>query len=116
MANPYERQGMYTVPQEAAADFNKTPTAPPYAYGVQVVPMLKFSQQPIQCTCGNCRSVVITRVEESTGLLAWLLCVLLLIVGCGLGCCLIPFCVSSCQNFQHYCPNCNAFIGEYRPL
>lgn len=111
---------MYAVPeQQTSADYNKQiPTNPsaPYVYGVQIAPVLKFSRQPIQCTCGNCRSLVVTRIQESTGALAWLLCVLLLFLGCGLGCCLIPFCISDLQNVQHYCPNCSAFIGEYRPL
>ena len=117
---PGPRAAMYTVPQQETVGEIKyptvNPTMPTAAYGVQVVPVLAFSRNPVQCTCGNCRSLIITRVEQSSGLMAWLLCVLLLIFGCWLGCCLIPFCISDLQNVQHYCPNCNAFIGEYRPL
>ena len=114
------RAAMYTVPQQGPAVAEiKYPTVNPTvptAYGVQVVPMVAFSKNPIQCTCANCRSLIITRVEQSSGLLAWLICLLLALFGCWLGCCLIPFCISDLQNVQHYCPNCNAFIGEYRPL
>jgi len=116
---PGPRAAMYTVPQQEPVGEIKYPTVNPTmptAYGVQVVPMATFAKTPVQCTCANCRSTVITRVEHSNGLLAWLLCLLLCLFGCWLGCCLIPFCISDLQNAQHYCPNCNAFIGEYRPL
>jgi lipopolysaccharide-induced tumor necrosis factor-alpha factor len=110
---------MYTVSPQEQGGAMKYPTVNPtipVAYGVQVVPLATFTRIPIQCTCANCRSIVITRVEQTNGLLTWLLCLLLLLFGCWLGCCLIPFCITDLQNIQHYCPNCNAFIGEYRPL
>ena len=112
-------QQMYAAPQQEYPGQMKYPAVQatiPVAYGVQVVPLGAFTKNPIQCTCAHCRSMIITRVEQSNGLLAWLLCLLLLLFGCWLGCCLIPFCISDLQNVQHYCPNCNAFIGEYRPL
>lgn len=28
-------------------------------------------------------------------------------------CALIPYCVESCQNGNHYCPNCGKFMGTY---
>ncbi|CAF0995037.1 unnamed protein product [Adineta ricciae] len=115
---PGERAGAYVVPpQELIHDPNtvKYPSAP-LAYAVQGVPLTTFAKNPVQCCCPNCQSLVVTRVEQTSGLLAWLICLFLVIFGCWLGCCLIPFCVSDLQNVQHYCPNCNAFIGEYRPL
>lgn len=30
-------------------------------------------------------------------------------------CCCIPYCMDSCQNGNHYCPNCGTFIGTYAP-
>jgi lipopolysaccharide-induced tumor necrosis factor-alpha factor len=125
VTNPYappdfgNRAAMYNVPQQEQVGemknvpVNQTVTT---AYGVQVIPVVAFARTPVQCTCPNCRSMVITRVEYSNGLLTWLLCLFLVIFGCWLGCCLIPFCVTDLQNVQHHCPNCNAFIGEYRPL
>lgn len=88
----------------------------PVAYTIQAVPLGAFSRHPVQCTCSHCGAVIVTRIEENSGLLAWLLCVLLVVFGCWLGCCLIPFCVSDLQNIKHYCPNCKAFLAEYRPL
>jgi len=110
---------MYAVPQQVQVNENKYSTATqpiPVAYGVQVVPLATVARIPVQCTCANCRSVIITRVEQKNGLLTWILCLFLVLFGCWLGCCLIPFCITDLQNVQHYCPNCNAFIGEYRPL
>jgi lipopolysaccharide-induced tumor necrosis factor-alpha factor len=113
------RATTYAIPQQEQVGATKYPTVNPtfpIAYGVQVVPLGTFSRNPVQCTCANCRSTIITRIEQTNGLLAWLICILLVLFGCTLGCCLIPFCISDLQNVQHYCPNCNAFIGEYRPL
>ena len=31
-------------------------------------------------------------------------------------CCVIPFCVSSCQDATHVCPHCSAVIGRHRVL
>ena len=108
---------MYTIPQQQQPETMKystvNPTVP-IAYGVQVVPVITLGRSPVHCTCANCRSTIITRVQYTNGLLAWLVCFLLFIFGCWLGCCLIPFCVSDLQNIQHYCPNCNAFIGEFQ--
>ncbi|CAF0873674.1 unnamed protein product [Adineta steineri] len=116
---PSGRAAMYSVSQQEQPGEIKYPSANqsiPIAYAVQVAPMNSFSRNPVQCSCPNCRAMIVTRVEQKNGLLTWLLCLFLIIFGCWLGCCLIPFCISDLQNVQHYCPNCNAFIGEYRPL
>ncbi|UJR22428.1 hypothetical protein I4U23_025488 [Adineta vaga] len=113
---PGERAATYAVPTQDYTAAAPKQHAAPIAYAVQGVPLTAFAKNPVQCSCPNCHSLIITRVEQSSGLLAWLLCLFLVIFGCWLGCCLIPFCISDLQNIQHYCPNCNAFIGEYRPL
>ena len=113
------RAAMYAAPaQEQPSEMKYTSPNPPFptAYGMQPPPMPAFQRNPVQCVCPHCRSTVITRTEETTGVLAWIVCLILLLFGCWLGCCLIPFCISDLQNIQHHCPNCNAFIGEYRPL
>jgi lipopolysaccharide-induced tumor necrosis factor-alpha factor len=37
---------------------------------------------------------------------------MLILFGLWLGCCLIPLCINSLKDVEHYCPNCNALIGR----
>jgi lipopolysaccharide-induced tumor necrosis factor-alpha factor len=90
--------------------------AMPNTYGVQIIPLSEFGSQPVQCACPQCHLTIVTRVERTPGLLVWILCCILILFGCWFGCCLIPFCIPSIQNTQHYCPNCKSFIGKYRLL
>jgi lipopolysaccharide-induced tumor necrosis factor-alpha factor len=88
----------------------------PNTYGIQINAAVTVGNKPVQCTCAHCHSLIITRIKRSPGLLVWIICFILILFGCWLGCCLIPFCIHDIQNTQHYCPNCKSFIGEYRPL
>ena len=68
--------------------------APPV--GTQMVittQSLMYGDVPIRCICPHCHHDIITRIEKRTGLAAWLACGGILLFGCWLGCCLIPFCV-----------------------
>ena len=44
---------------------------------------------------------------------SWLWCLGLSLIGCDLGCCLIPFCMDGCMVHQHYCSSCGAHIGDF---
>ncbi|GAU95093.1 hypothetical protein RvY_06770 [Ramazzottius varieornatus] len=74
------------------------------------------SPDPCHVTCPSCHQHVTSLTEFEKGSLAWLIAGGLCLVGCWLGCCLIPFCVKSAQDVIHKCPNCNAFLGRYRRL
>ncbi|CAI9547751.1 unnamed protein product [Staurois parvus] len=102
---------------------------PPPAYGppqptvvmgpvtsTTVVLTTSFSDTPTSCMCPVCRQNVVSRVEYNTGLLTWLIFGILLLFGCWLGCCLIPFCVDSCKDVDHFCPNCNHHLAKYKRL
>ncbi len=88
------------------------------ADGIQINPITAstLGEKPVQCICTKCHSLITTRVQQTPGLLAWIFCIIFILFGCWLGCCLIPFCISDIQNNQHYCPNCKALLAEYRPL
>ncbi|CAF1403066.1 unnamed protein product [Rotaria magnacalcarata] len=83
---------------------------------IQFQPLLALGQTSVECTCTNCHSLVKTRVKHTSGLLVWLLAIILFFLGCVCGCCLIPFCVPEIKNIQHYCPRCKVLLGEYRRL
>ncbi|XP_029950825.1 LITAF domain-containing protein-like [Salarias fasciatus] len=82
---------------------------------VVVVNKNQLGAVPGLMACPHCRSNIITRTEHTSGLLTWLICSAL-----GLfliwPCCLIPFCVDSCKDVEHYCPVCNNVLYRYKRL
>ncbi|XP_022091691.1 lipopolysaccharide-induced tumor necrosis factor-alpha factor homolog [Acanthaster planci] len=75
-----------------------------------------FSAFPMMVTCPQCTQHVTTRVHYVTGLLTWLLAVLMCLFGLFLGCCLIPFCFDGCKDAIHSCPNCHCVLGTYKRI
>lgn len=67
-------------------------------------------------TCPNCRASVSTSLDYEPGVLTWISSGLICLFGCWFGCCLIPFCLSDCQDVKHKCPNCGHFVGMYRRI
>nr|XP_027203607.1 lipopolysaccharide-induced tumor necrosis factor-alpha factor homolog [Dermatophagoides pteronyssinus] len=65
---------------------------------------------PIRMVCPYCHSKVLTEIRYKDGLLTYILCCGLVLFGCWLGCCLIPFCVPSLKDVEHYCPECGELI------
>ncbi|KAJ8726870.1 hypothetical protein PYW08_015267 [Mythimna loreyi] len=86
--------------------FQTQPVVVPVVVGNQMGP------QPSSITCPSCREVIVTRVEAKsttkTHLIATMLCFM-----CCWPCVFIPYCTDSCRNADHYCPNCNSYIGSY---
>ncbi|XP_022899730.1 lipopolysaccharide-induced tumor necrosis factor-alpha factor homolog [Onthophagus taurus] len=64
-------------------------------------------------TCPQCRHQILTRTESKSTTRTHLYALLLCLFGCW-PCVCIPYCVDSCMNTDHYCPNCNAFLGTYQ--
>ncbi|CAF3087939.1 unnamed protein product [Rotaria socialis] len=81
-----------------------------------VPPTGVFSEQPIKCVCFQCGATILARATKENGILTWLLCGGLLLIGCWCGCCLIPFCVDSVKDTVHYCPQCSTTLGRKKVL
>ncbi|XP_069066618.1 LITAF domain-containing protein-like isoform X2 [Pleurodeles waltl] len=71
---------------------------------------------PVRTTCPACHQQIVTSTRPTPGLLTWLLFGGFILFGCWLGCCLIPFCVDSLQDVNHFCPNCNHLVGRHKRL
>uniref|UniRef100_A0A0R3T9V9 LITAF domain-containing protein n=1 Tax=Rodentolepis nana TaxID=102285 RepID=A0A0R3T9V9_RODNA len=71
-------------------------------------PAVGINSQEIYCPA--CRKTVISETSTKTGAWTWVIC--------DLGCCLIPFCVKSCKDVQHTCPECDRIVAtkEYKPF
>ncbi|UJR29088.1 hypothetical protein I4U23_010302 [Adineta vaga] len=108
---------------EKPMNYPQAPPPPPVAF--QPVPVVQqvyvgapitiMGDYPMQCTCPHCGRQIVTRTEKKNGLLAWLICGGFFIFGLWI-CCFIPFCVDSCKDTEHYCPNCSALLGANKKL
>ncbi|KAJ8726874.1 hypothetical protein PYW08_015271 [Mythimna loreyi] len=88
-----------------------------YQAGTAVIPTVVTHQpmtgtQPTPITCKSCNELIVSRVELKTSTKAHLFALMF--------CCLfwplawLPYCIDSCHDADHYCPNCNAYIGSYK--
>ncbi|XP_069590118.1 lipopolysaccharide-induced tumor necrosis factor-alpha factor homolog isoform X4 [Ranitomeya imitator] len=81
-----------------------------------VIIRTSFADTPVTCSCPVCHQSIVTRTEPKSGLLTWLIAGSLILLGCWLGCCLIPFFVDGCKDVDHYCPSCNHHISKYKRI
>ncbi|XP_022921244.1 lipopolysaccharide-induced tumor necrosis factor-alpha factor homolog [Onthophagus taurus] len=74
------------------------------------IPMVQYGPKSQNATCPLCNHVIHTRIRSKattrTHLWACLLSPCL--------CCCIPHCMTTCVNTNHYCPNCDHFLGTYQ--
>lgn len=75
--------------------------------------IVAFGPNSQTCTCPYCSHLVSTSVKSratmKTHVMACVLCSIM--AWC---CCFCPYCMDSCQDRNHYCPNCNNYLGSYR--
>ncbi|XP_060603756.1 lipopolysaccharide-induced tumor necrosis factor-alpha factor homolog isoform X8 [Ruditapes philippinarum] len=75
-----------------------------------------FRESPVRIKCQFCQADVVTSTFYETGTLTWVACFVIAIVGCWIGCCLIPFCMDACKDVVHQCPNCHQQCGRYNRM
>lgn len=113
----------YTSPPQSEATHAQyePPTYIPVSYapvlpGQQVIistlPATEWTNEPQAAYCSKCQHQGVSTVKRVPGLCTWLSCAGICLIGCYLGCCLIPFCVDSYQDCSHLCPNCGEFLGR----
>ncbi|XP_055753716.1 lipopolysaccharide-induced tumor necrosis factor-alpha factor homolog-like [Salvelinus fontinalis] len=66
-------------------------------------------------TCTSCQQQVMTNVTYKVGAFAWLSCILFILCGLVVGCCLIPFFLKHFKDVYHSCPRCNRIIHVEKP-
>nr|CUU99770.1 hypothetical transcript [Hymenolepis microstoma] len=73
---------------------------------------------PQQIFCPTCKKTITSETMTKPGSWTYIMCLILCCVGCDLGCCLIPFCVDSCKDVNHTCPECERIVAtkEYKPF
>ncbi|XP_059190112.1 lipopolysaccharide-induced tumor necrosis factor-alpha factor homolog [Centropristis striata] len=69
---------------------------------------------PALTTCPSCQTQVTTQVSFQVGRHAWLMCLVFVLCGLLLGCCLIPFFVNHFKDAYHTCPRCHRVLHVHR--
>merc|ERR1712002_358114 len=120
---PAQQGGAYPPPPPgvyvAQPGYGQQKGVPPPGYqqvaGGQTVVVIQSqiqSYQPVQTTCPFCQQTIMTRVRYESGGLTWLAAGGIALMGCWLGCCLIPFCIDEAKDAIHECPSCNKIIAK----
>ncbi|KAK9712813.1 LITAF-like zinc ribbon domain [Popillia japonica] len=65
-----------------------------------------------QVVCPNCHNRVYTVVKAEVSRRTHIIVILLCVFLCW-PCALIPYCIDSCKNKNHYCPSCGSYLGTY---
>ncbi|KAG7491901.1 hypothetical protein MATL_G00008900 [Megalops atlanticus] len=104
-ASPYPAM-MYQQQSQQVYTVQPAPAGQPVVVVQQEV-LGPLGDTPAITRCTNCNQRVTTKVLYKAGLLAWLLCILFIVLGLVCGCCLIPFVVNGFMDAHHYCPACN---------
>ncbi|KAF2883731.1 hypothetical protein ILUMI_22438 [Ignelater luminosus] len=79
------------------------------------LPVSQFGPAPQPMTCPHCHKEITTKLQVEAGMRAHLFAFMFCVFLC-IPCMIIPYCVDSCKNKNHYCPECGAFLGVYQDM
>ena len=109
-------QGAYPGPQGAYPGPQGAYPGPQLVYpgqpGYPATPVVMWTNTSQVTTCRFCNTTGPTQVRYEAGAVTWLSCLGICLLGGGLGCCLIPFCVEPLQDCIHSCPRCGQMLGR----
>ncbi|XP_030599502.1 cell death-inducing p53-target protein 1-like [Archocentrus centrarchus] len=88
------------------------PSRTPRAKYVSYEPELRRS--PSLATCPSCRTEVTTQVTFKAGTFAWVMCLVFVLCGLVLGCCLIPLFANHFKDAYHTCPRCRLVLHVHK--
>ncbi|XP_012279489.1 lipopolysaccharide-induced tumor necrosis factor-alpha factor homolog [Orussus abietinus] len=80
--------------------------------GVVIIQTQTFGPDTMPMTCPFCHATISTRVMQESGTKTHMFALILCLIGCW-PCAPFPYCIDSCLIKKHYCPACNAFLGQY---
>jgi lipopolysaccharide-induced tumor necrosis factor-alpha factor len=100
----------------AQPNYPMQPMASPGMPPSIILPPAIIANTPQSFTCPNCRATTVSRVMYESGTGTWVCCFIIVWFGGFMGCCLIPFFNTDCQDANHFCGNCNSGIGSKKFL
>ncbi|CAH4036462.1 unnamed protein product [Pieris brassicae] len=69
--------------------------------------------EPSRIVCPSCQATIVTKIDRIATTKTHLIACCLFLFLCW-PCTCVPYCMDSCKNADHYCPNCNAYLGTYK--
>eukprot|EP00112_Aurelia_sp_Birch-Aquarium-sp1_P025553 Seg855.5 transcript_id=Seg855.5/GoldUCD/mRNA.D3Y31 product="Lipopolysaccharide-induced tumor necrosis factor-alpha factor" protein_id=Seg855.5/GoldUCD/D3Y31 len=98
------------------SSFNTTTTTVIAAQPTAVTTVaIVFHEFPVTMICPSCKAQIVTAVTYEPGTFAYMLFFLMCIFGFWI-CCFFPFCIDSCKDSIHSCPNCRSQLGVFRRM
>ncbi|XP_077068742.1 lITAF domain-containing protein [Siphateles boraxobius] len=70
----------------------------------------ELGRKPGMATCTHCQQQVLTEITHKRGAFAWLACLLFIMCGLILCCCLIPLFHKFFKDVYHTCPKCTKVL------
>ncbi|KAJ8726877.1 hypothetical protein PYW08_015274 [Mythimna loreyi] len=111
-ANPPPYPGPAPAPQPGIQVVHVQPVPTQYVTTAPVLVGRPVGSDPALVVCPSCRHQIVTNTLVRPSLKTHLWALGLCLIGFW-PCIFIPYCSPACMNVDHYCPNCNAYIGKY---
>ncbi|XP_041073686.1 cell death-inducing p53-target protein 1-like [Polyodon spathula] len=107
--------GMFVLPR-VSDEFAIAVPPPSFPAPQLTLDYNKLTDSPTPTQCPSCQQFVTTEISRKVGNTVWLLCIMAVMFGCFLGCCLIPFCINAHKDVVHMCPKCRSTIHTMKRL